>query len=134
MFLLSAVLMDFALIGLQGNCSDGCVANIYDGNECTDEVLAPLSPIESFTYYTNNVQMSAGNSTLPGSVNDYVGKAILFHNSKSGEINVNNGLDACGIFEPDGSAATDRSEDPSPAARILVSTLAVAAVAASVFF
>ena len=43
--------------------------------------------------------MSAGNATLPGTVEDYVGRALLFHNDKNGEFNVDNGLDACGIFE-----------------------------------
>lgn len=156
-----SVIMDFALIGLQGNCTDGCFANIYDGAECTDAVLSPLSPMESFTYYTNDAQMSVGNSTMKGTVDDYIGKALLFHNDKNGDFNVDNGLDACGIFtlvdatdggDDSGAAAnstTDAGEaaddtsadgedavgsDSSPAAQIMISTLAVAAVAASVFF
>ena len=50
-------------------------------------------------YFTNENDMSAGNATLPGTVEDYVGRALLFHNDKNGEFNVDNGLDACGIFE-----------------------------------
>ena len=43
------VRMDWAAVGLQGDCSGGCVANIYDTSECTDESLRPLSPLASVT-------------------------------------------------------------------------------------
>ena len=44
------VRMDWAAVGLQGDCSGGCVANIYDTSECMDESLRPLSPLASVTY------------------------------------------------------------------------------------
>ena len=93
------VTMDWAAVGLQGDCSGGCVANIYDTSDCTDDALRPLSPLASVTYFTNDADMSTGNAALPGTVEDYVGKALLFHNDANGEFNVDNGLDACGIFE-----------------------------------
>ena len=43
------VRMDWAAVGLQGDCSGGCVANIYDTSECTDDALRPLSPLASVT-------------------------------------------------------------------------------------
>mmetsp|Transcript_27109 Transcript_27109/g.63395 ORF Transcript_27109/g.63395 Transcript_27109/m.63395 type:complete len:352 (-) Transcript_27109:1775-2830(-) len=134
------VRMDWAAVGLQGDCSAGCVANIYDTSDCTDDSLRPLSPLASVTYFTNENDMSAGNATLPGTVEDYVGKALLFHNDANGEFNVDNGLDACGIFElvdgdvdvKEGDAADGTATSTSPATS-LTSVLPFLA-AAGIFF
>ena len=91
--------------------------------------------------------MSAGNAALPGTVEEYVGKALLFHNDANGEFNVDNGLDACGIFElvdsnvdvkeGDGNVAANAADGAvtsTSSATSLEATLPFFAAFASIFF
>jgi len=96
------VALDWVAVALEHyNCSNGCLINLYDTNECSDEALRPLSPMAgiSVTYSTDDSGITMGNTTIPGTIEQYLDKVIYFHDNNDGEININEGKDLCGVLQ-----------------------------------
>jgi hypothetical protein len=112
------VALDWVAVALQYfNCSEGCLINFYDTNECSDEALRPLSPMAgiSLTYSIDDSGKTLGNATIPGPVEQYLDKVIYFHDNLDGKIGINEGKDLCGVFQYFGSDDTTASDDSTAA-------------------
>ena len=74
------VSLDWVAVALQYfNCSEGCLINFYDTNECSDEALRPLSPMAgiSLTYSIDGSGKTLGNATIPGPIEQYLDKVRI---------------------------------------------------------
>ena len=74
------VVLDWVAVALEHyNCSNGCLINLYDTNVCSDEALRPLSPMAgiSVTYSTDDSGITMGNTTIPGTIEQYLDKVRI---------------------------------------------------------
>jgi len=74
------VSLDWVAVALTNfNCSEGCLVNFYDTNECTDAALRPLSPMAaiSVTYSTDDSGKTLGKATVPGPIEQYLDKVRI---------------------------------------------------------